>query len=230
MKMEKESLNIKMKPYFLVTGYLDEFRKGLETGGEAKEGVLQFWQYFTVQDFEVYTDEEIALYEKNLRTFIEEKGEGITADEVIGLIHERDVESVMYPDRETFTQRTGKLIRAVLEDMDFVYKEYQYIFDEILFVSDTEVYGKLCRLSVKAVRPQKNITIRLTLPFESAEVLTMDKCEIYGRNTVVMHEDDGSVYTEHTMSVRDCDENVISENVKTVVSALIISIYEKKGV
>ena len=211
----------------MMISYLDNLRESISALKSKKDEALQFWQFVTLQDLDIYSTEEIKLYERNLRKDIMEIGISITEENVIRLIHERDVESVMHPGKETYTQRMGHIIVSALESLDIKYKERHIGFDILRMESVITKAGVELFLHTCVIRPEKAIAIRVTVPSLSTGLLEINE-HILQDGISKYKKSDGSEYCECIINdLPESDKSGIKTDIIVRITAMIKSVMPK---
>lgn len=215
-------------PYEMITAYLDILNTAMALGGESKAEALQFWQFVTMQNLEIYTDEELLLYEKNMRMAIESAGYGLTEEDAIGLIHERDVESIMYPDRDTYTQRLGKMVKEALDKRGVLYLERYLGFDVLRLESVFDCNGSHFRMTADVMRERRSIEFRLRIPYQYLDHLGINDFVINEEHIHSKTDDAGDEYAEYSLPQIPAQRD-FKAAVDEVLSKLPAAVYKKTG-
>ena len=214
-------------PYEMITAYLDILNAAMALGGEAKVEALQFWQFVTMQNLEIYTDEELSLYEKNMRIAIESAGYGLTEEEVIGLIHERDVESIMHPDRDTFTQMLGKVVKEALDDKGILYLERYLGFDVLRLESVFDCNGSRFHMTADVMRERRSIEFCLRIPYQYSDHLGINVLVINEEHIHSNTDDAGDEYAEYRLPHTSVQKD-FKASVEEALSKLPAAVYKKQ--
>ena len=111
----------------------DMIEASLLTDDKVNDDLLTYCQFFMQQDMSYYTKEDLLKFAGFIREKAKAPDSEINDEYLIREVLEKDVETIVHPEKETFLDRNTFIIRDVLDKKGIKYIQRRPGFDVVLF-------------------------------------------------------------------------------------------------